>query len=48
MNLLINLQTSIDNEDSFRKGKNVCYLISLIWYLPWALLTGNGYIDKTA
>lgn len=48
LNLLINLQTSIDNEDSFRKGKNVCYLVCLMWYLPWVLLTGKGYTNKTA
>lgn len=48
LNLLINLQTSIDNEDSFRKGKNVCYLVCLIQCLPWVLLTGKGYTDKTA
>lgn len=48
LNLLINLQTSTDNEDSFRQGKNVCYLIGLIWYLLWVLLTGKGCTDKTA
>lgn len=48
LHLLINLQTSIDNEDSFRQGNNVCNLICLIFCLPWVLLIGKGYTDKTA